>query len=127
MTALILKSNTWHLIEKLPEEPRSIRGDIGNLCYRSLRRDYDYILQRAIDNAVRVENQEMAEQIAKKEIDTLMLSHAMPDEVYPVEVSYDIDYFDPLGERLARLLLQRGRAKLAEIEQKRAYLTHVLT
>jgi hypothetical protein len=113
MQGLILKDNAWHLIEELPEEPKPIKGDIGNLCYRALRRDYEYILQRAIDNAVRVENQETTDKI----INAWALSHEnftfqpMNGEVYPVEVRYEIDYFDPFGERLARLLLRKEEGK----------------
>ena len=120
-TALIYKSNTdhpWHLIEELPEEPKPIKGDIGNLCYRALRRDYEYILQRAIDNAVRVENQEAAEQTLKGKYPDF----PEPDKVYPVEVSYEIyskcqypDCF--LCERVARLLICKEEGRPLTPEQ----------
>jgi hypothetical protein len=115
MQGLILKDNAWHLIEELPEEPKPIKGDIGNLCYRALRRDYEYILQRAIDNAVRVENQEAAEQTLKGKYPDF----PEPDKVYPVEVSYEIyskcqcpDCFHGhLCERVARLQEEGKRLK----------------
>ena len=96
MTALILKSNAWHLIEELPEEPKRdyINHDISTreFIFKINYDKYRASLKAAISNAVRVENQGVAESIYISRFEKSKQYPDFPEEgkAYPVEVSYEI-------------------------------------
>jgi hypothetical protein len=109
LTALILKSNTWYLIEELPEEPKRdyINHDISTreFIFKINYDKYRASLKAAISNAVRVQNQEVVASLRLHSIHyASYTSDALkkrghvpgkcnctePDKVYPVEVRYEI-------------------------------------
>jgi hypothetical protein len=93
---LILKPEGWHLIERLPEEPKKTCAG-KPFCCEGRRCDhlaYQEALQQAIDGAILVGNQDKPE---VRDLIWRLWSHSpeggvtvQKGKVYPVEVEYEI-------------------------------------
>lgn len=135
MTGLILKNNAWHLIEEVPEEPKTLNPVIQEVelrqKYEREYQKYEAALQQAISNAIVVDeySQEYAKLIVGKSCPEIWL--AEENKIYPVEVKYTIkDSWGPwhentYPEKVAILHPKVEEQKLSVTEELKAMASKV--